>query len=69
MVARGFACWRHTSAAACAAETNSRCSWLGGGGGGEDPAAQLWGGLGRPCAMDEAAQRQAVQDFYVSAGR
>jgi hypothetical protein len=75
LVARGFACWRHTTAAGCAAEASSPCRWLGGGGGGgggsggdeeeEEPAAELWAGLGRPCVMDEAAQQRAVQEFYV----
>jgi hypothetical protein len=70
LIVRGFECWRHTTPDACKSEPDGQCRWLGGGGGGGGggPAAELWTAVGRPCALDEAAQMDAIQEFYVSHG-
>jgi hypothetical protein len=80
-VARGYACSRHVSEVSCSSDPSQQCRWRGGppgsiggaggggggsGGGGPALAAAVSGGLGRPCALDEAAQAKAVSDFYVS---
>jgi hypothetical protein len=76
---RGYSCWRHDDASACAAEgrgggadaatppATGPCRWLGGS---EGRAPRLWAGaLGRPCVLDDDALSSLSRDFFVSSAR